>query len=66
MMRAYCDSCDSEIVGPLRRIRRERYIAPGQVIDVEVITAWNKAWNGGHLCPTCILDAVANGKDVPR
>jgi hypothetical protein len=65
MTRTYCDACDVEIPrGQPDRLRREHYLSPGRVIDVEVITAWNKTWNGGHLCAGCILAAVADGKPV--
>ena len=65
MTKFYCDLCGKEMKGRLlskrgmNRIKRRK----GRV-EVEVLVAVDRVWNGGSVCIPCVLDVVATGKDA--
>jgi hypothetical protein len=58
--KAFCDLCGEELKKRDHdRVRR----ALGRV-SVEVLTAVDGTWNGGHVCHRCVMQVVRDGKDV--
>ena len=56
----HCDRCGYKLKpSDHQRIR--------QMIDgvmVEIISGWNRVWNGGNICHRCIKYAVKHGKPI--
>jgi hypothetical protein len=55
----FCDVCEAEMDpdSDMKRIKRKL----GNV-EIEIMTAYRGCWNGGHICPSCVLKAVNDGE----
>ena len=57
MIRYFCDVCGKEITREMPDNRR--LTAEAGRLRIEVVTAIDNAWNGGHVCHDCIRAAIA-------
>lgn len=61
MIRVFCDICGRDITD----YTSSRATANLGKLKIEVITAINGVWNGGHVCLDCIRD-TCNSLSIKR
>ncbi len=61
MIRYFCDVCGKDI----SNYKQQRLQGKVGRLNIEVLTAIDNCWNGGHVCEDCIKAAVA-GASIPR
>lgn len=58
MIKVFCDVCEKDITN----YSNSRMIGKNGRVTVEVITAVDGVWNGGHVCESCIEGALSYAK----
>ena len=57
MLKYFCDICGKDITD----YRASRLVGRSGRLTVEVMTAIDGTWNGGHACEDCVKAAVLAG-----
>ena len=61
MIKTYCDVCENEV--QQNCVSHRLILAKGNLM-IEITVGFDGAWNHGAICQSCLLEAIADAKEV--